>query len=196
MRKARADSVRCGKKALQTQAVRKIKTARQTMPNVTIEKRILVPFLSTPISSDLVCSSMRYLSAFDTINIQKGGPFVNNFLRCCQIFRKRRSSADRFSVGGLSAWRVGLPPCVCLCRFGDRQADAAVRLRPHQLVSSAPIDKISEYAHHLVGDDVLDAAGVFFGKFEVCSELHKRLSKRLMPLVYVLCLFSAYIGKA
>lgn len=43
-------------KALQTQAVRKTKTARQTMPNVTIEKRILVPFLSTPISSDLVLS--------------------------------------------------------------------------------------------------------------------------------------------
>lgn len=43
-------------KALQAQAVRKTKTARQTMPNVTIEKRILVPFLSTPISSDLVLS--------------------------------------------------------------------------------------------------------------------------------------------
>ena len=56
-------------------------------------------------------------------------------------------------------------------------------------------DIISKHSHHLVGDDVLDAAGVFFGKFEVCSELHKRLSKRLMPLVYALCLFSACVGK-
>ena len=58
------------------------------MPNVTIEKRILVPFLSTPVLSDLVCSSMRYLSAFDIINIQKGEGFVNDFSTKILIFER------------------------------------------------------------------------------------------------------------
>ena len=151
-------------KALQTQAVRKTKTARQTMPNVTIEKRMLVPFLSTPISSDLVLSVNAVPLRIRHYQYTKTTEGLSTiFCDVIKFFRKRRSPADRFFVGGLSAWRVGLPPCVCLCRFGDRQADAAARLRPNALVSSAPIDKISEYAHHLVGDDVLDAAGVFFG---------------------------------
>lgn len=76
------------------------------MPNVTIEKRILVPFLSTPVSSDLVCSSMRYLSAFDTINIQKGGPFVNDFTTKILFFER----ADNICIDNIFADNLPLCP--------------------------------------------------------------------------------------
>lgn len=52
-------------------------------------------------------------------------------------------------------------------------------------------DIIPEHFHHLVGDDVFHAAGVFFGKFGGCSHFHQHFCERLMPLVNALCLFSA-----
>ena len=56
-------------------------------------------------------------------------------------------------------------------------------------------DITSKHFHHLVGDDVFHAAGVFFGKFGVCAHFHQHFCKRLMPLVNTFRLFSARVGE-
>ena len=50
---------------------------------------------------------------------------------------------------------------------------------------------LPERFHHLIGDDVFHAAGVFFGKFGLCSEP----CKRLMPFENALCPFSVCVGE-
>ncbi len=131
MRKARADSVRCGKKALKTQAVRKIKIARQTMPNVTIEKRMLVPFLSTPILSVLVLS----------VNA------VPLRIRHYQ-YTKRRSGCQRFFAMLSNFFENADPPPIDFpsadCRLGE-----SVFRRAYAFVVSATVKRTPRCAFAL-----------------------------------------------